>query len=100
MRFQLGSFLQKVQCEAYISLIEVNLYKLSATTLESETIEKSVHERRPTIINLVIIAKTSAIFASRALVERIKEECQILDSEKQTTPIMQRLEVGRKEAST
>lgn len=74
--------------------------KLSTATLESEMIVNSVQERRSATIKPEIIARISAMLASRALAERTKEECQDPVGEKQTTPIEQRLEVGMKEAST
>lgn len=63
-------------------------------------IVNSVQERRLATINPIIIARNSAMFASSALDERIKEECKFPVGEKHTTPMIQRLEDGRNEAST
>ena len=83
-----------------MSLIGALTVKLSTATFESEAIVNSVQQRSYATIKPVMIARSSTIFASRALADKAKEECQEFGREKQLTPMVQRLEESWKEAST
>lgn len=75
-------------------VIEEQLDKLSTASLESEMIVNSVQERRSATIKLVMVVRSSAMLASKALTERTKEESKAPIREKHAALMVQRLEDG------
>ena len=73
-----------------MSLIGTQTVKLSTVTFVFEAIVNSVQERSSATIKPVIIARSLAMLASRALANRAKEECQEFGWGKQITPMVQR----------
>ena len=71
-----------------MSVIEEQPDKLSTATWEYEMIVNVVQKRRSATIKPVIIVRSFAMLALRALAKRIKKECKTPVREKRTTPMV------------